>query len=488
MSTVSSNIISKHYCPQCSSFELLKLHRGFVQKRILNAENKLQCETCGEIFKSGAFDQNIPIETPSFLHTPSPIRIHKVTSETVKNFSGAVLEHVEGAPAALSTVKHAHVAVHDIPELSDEYSQIKAGEVVALAARRSNLNKAPPRHSRDSQLVDEVILIKEKQGAWPYMLGSLLVLFGAAYAFIWMPMTLNAGESNNILIDMSIGKPPLQATAVSKQAELLKEAKFESSIAVIQSKPQDSKARLERPLEVVTAGVNESVESEFQLAAFDSQEIKIEQDGIVVGKPSAVITKIVKAAPKVSSLQQENPRLAPDSGTKADIALGLLPTTRADKALVVSLPKDFLVKTVVDTALDEAIRPIKVPLPLASAQQHDAMKPNQHLPNRTIIASANEALAKPEIVTSTNKQIKVPKAPARLTQSSKIIVFTKQAAAILGVSSKDLSALTGVVSDKSIASVAAKPIIQKGQSANNQLLEKVSVKLIQQDLDRLLPN
>jgi len=82
MSVVSSNMISKHYCPECDSFDLVKLHRSFVQKRILNSQHELQCKACGEVFKPDVFEQNEPIKVPVFIESLGSVHAAETLEKT----------------------------------------------------------------------------------------------------------------------------------------------------------------------------------------------------------------------------------------------------------------------------------------------------------------------------------------------------------------------------------------------------------------------
>jgi len=81
---------------------------------------------------------------------------------------------------------------------------------------------------------------------------------------------------------------------------------------------------------------------------------------------------------------------------------------------------------------------------------------------------------------------------AKKQQPAKAIPFDKEGAVLLGISAKDLTVLTSTkpkkISDTQEKKVAAKKIARQPISdTNTQLLEKVAVEFIQQDLDRLLP-
>lgn len=63
----TSNMVSKLYCSGCGGFHLVKLHRGFIQKRILDAPNKLFCQKCEKVLSTKDFDKNIPKIMPAFI-------------------------------------------------------------------------------------------------------------------------------------------------------------------------------------------------------------------------------------------------------------------------------------------------------------------------------------------------------------------------------------------------------------------------------------
>lgn len=67
MTTPSSNMTSKQYCPYCGGFNLVKLHRSFIQKRILNSPNKLSCQSCERVLSITDFQQNVAKDVPVFI-------------------------------------------------------------------------------------------------------------------------------------------------------------------------------------------------------------------------------------------------------------------------------------------------------------------------------------------------------------------------------------------------------------------------------------
>ena len=86
MSTPSSNMISKHYCPECGGFELVKLHRSFIQKRIFKAPNKLFCQNCELVLSFDDFSNNLAKEVPVFLTgsaTKAPAEMINEVSESL---------------------------------------------------------------------------------------------------------------------------------------------------------------------------------------------------------------------------------------------------------------------------------------------------------------------------------------------------------------------------------------------------------------------
>lgn len=518
MSIVSSNMISKHYCPQCNSFDLLKLHRGFVQKHILGTENKLQCRACGEVIKPMVFDQNIPIEVPVFLETPDPISVRETTDEIVEVSSDTVSAE-EVAPAAVtSEFEHKHdyqQSLHE-PEAmeadfnaADDFMQTPAEDLTVtetfsleadetlIAARNSSPNIAPPLHNDDAQLVDETILLKEKKGFWPYVLGTLVILFGAAYAFMWMPTALSNADNDTMQMDMSIVKP----------------------LPIILDKSVDV-------AEVAAA------ESDFKLAATDSQEVTVEQEVIdlkSIDEPLTALAKPVAAVSEVSSMQSNDTRFIAAFGTKADLALGGFSYgNQSNNVPSVDSLETTVTENVIDEPQVEVTSLVNVPLPETLVRQYVVAKSDQkkseplniveedtveadkikvveqsQLPLSKTVATSNvkpAASASAAQVDSASSgvlilnkptalKIKVPSEPVELKQALKEIVFSKQAAAILGVSTRDLKILTGLepVNPTKLAQTSTAKN-QKNQSANSKLLEKVSVKFIQQDLDKLLSN
>ena len=460
MSIVFSNRISKHYCPRCSSFDLLKIHRNFLQKQILGAENKFECVACGEVFKKNAFEQNIPIETPTFLETSNPITVLKYS------------ELVEGSLVADIGLNNSSFEMPSASKIYEEASphpqhdaepNSKATEAllsftpedIESSETYTSSNKFPPSHNDDDQLVDEAILIEGRRDVWPYMVASLLVLFGVAYTFILMPMKLNSKEANTDQIDMSIGKPfhAVLSQGVSKP-----------KLGVTWDKlkiPAQAKADIPKITKVVLPA---------------STKINIP----IMAKDSGFKRENVK-----------NPRLIPDSGTKADIALGGLTIkdkvqkTSLSKASDVYQLKNEVIPEVITTTPEKKIlvsRPrasnslVEVALPKTSVRRYLVSKSDQEA--RKIVASSH---AKISTRTEENHQ-----------KSEQVLKFSKKAALLLGVSAKDLTVLTSkkptklnktLENNSVVKKVAKKPI----SDTNSQLLEKVTVKLIQQDLDKLLP-
>ena len=522
MSIVSSNMISKHYCPQCDSFDLLKLHRSFLQKRILNTENKLQCRACGEVFKPQAFELNAPREVPVFLSNENP--------------AAATLSEV--SEGALDTEMGQHSepyvrAVEEMPEGDFQVTEIN-----------TNLDNAPPEHYGDDQLVDEAIFVKEKKGFWPYVVASLFVLFGAAYAFIWMPMNVSLGETDTIQVDMTIGEP-VQMLAEAKQPELVAKIKAEPTTPSIEKKPT-------LPTEAFKAEGVEVDEPNFQLRAVKAKpaevEYKLANEAPIETPIKEEIPKVIKpelqvshkvalkvANPKLTNLKLTNPRLMPDAGTKADRALGGLSIKKPEVVLVkqetsppapdasnrlvkVPLLKTYLSEEVTVISNQKSVEPKEIPqklenkletatatiapakinqrkdiLVVQNPKQEAPIKPQQTESQQLVNNTQDKGIKEKPIRSRSEEKLSRARVAVKKEQKpSKSIPFNKKAATLLGVSANDLIALTSTNSSRSGATIKKQSIVQKVSKrqvsdVNTQLVEKAAVKFMEQDLDTLFP-
>ena len=389
MSIVSSNMITKNYCPKCESFDLIKLQRSFLHKHILDSENKMQCRDCGEVSKRQAIEQNIPREVRTFLDSPSS------TAAMVSGFQVA----------------------GDTPEYDYQVTETY-----------TNKDSFPPEHSGDDQLIDEAIFVKEEKGFWPYIVASLLVMFGAAYSFIWMPMNLSAEEAGTTQIDMTIGKP----------AELMAEDKL------AKQKP-----------------VNDEAKSELQV-------------------------------PQKTTLKAVSPKYVPDPGSKADIALGGLMSSdqrpQPKKVLLSSASKELPNEEVIDVVSE--VKPATTLIQDESTRLVEVRLPKTYLdidekPDQTSIVDD-------EIQQNTESELETETAATIPVKTVSPVASNRKAAALLGLSMEDLSALTSTSSVRPASitkkqAVAQKVTKRQVPDVNTQLVEKAAVKFMQQDLDKLLP-
>ena len=411
MPAISSNTISKYYCPKCGIFDLMNLHRNFMQKHIIGAPNKLQCKACANVIKPGAFESNIPCEVPVFLETPN---------------SG-----LEVAPASVAEPSSAFVCQeetnHDSdyfdpqematqPEESFKVTETVLSEAAEVSISAETSGAGAPRvlHGADEELVDETILTKESKGVWPYMLASVLVLLGAAYAFIWMPIASNVDE---IQMDMSIGKPA-QRSEETKVSDNLLEAEEEFD-------------------EVVTA--------ESRVDAVDVPEKAVDAKLLNESVPEKV--RLVLQDPTVNESKENDFRVSPDPGTKADMALGGLSGVNKAKLIEMDTPSEALVKKAV-TETDRQV--VKVPL-----------------------------------LTTSVRQYRVPSTPEKKVEAES----SQETANLLEPSKTKVIAPVGSPSKAIISQIAAsEPTVSKKKQAldvDAKSVEDVSIKLIQQDLDKL---
>ena len=443
MSIVSSNMISKHYCPKCNSFDLFKLHRSFVEKRIFGSQNKFQCKACEQVFKPSVFESNIPKEVPVFIDqiqqhpTAHPATQAGVANEAKVSPQANVEPQVKESPRvavedpmiqkvveesnvekaiiekAVATEAAAEVKQTTSSNLSNASSKMmlngdfmsednfkvtetvrpKADEQKAIT--KPKVRKAPPAHNGSEQFVDEPILTTEKKGVWPYVLGSAMILLGAAYAFVWMPLTSNASTSDITQMDMSIGSPgQVWSDTNSKVASVLPEVVNLKDIDNIEKTVVSSSAQLESgtppvksdirvKLEEIALG-GESKDSEvveqpaqaLLLAKADvvaeTGEVKIKQtivDNTIGIKTATAVIDSKKPVIKAASLKGMDFKLKHNIGTKADNALGGLSLAKSEKKAATvssSIPAEAKQSNVVI----ETKNTVDVPLPDTSVRQY----------------------------------------------------------------------------------------------------------------------
>ena len=473
-------MISKQYCPKCESFDLLKLRRNFFHKRILGTENKLQCKACGEVFKPHVFEQNIPREIPVFLENANP------------------------AVAAAATPKvPQHPINHDVEQQDD----IKITETVLsssegyieLSEINSDLNMAPPEHDGDDLLVDEAIFVKEKKGVWPYLTATLLVLCGAAYTFIWMPMTLNAGETDTIQVDMSIGEPTQMLAEVKPIAEFSEmktqvvevEKKLAKEQLVKNAIPKVIKSTLQAPKEAAPTVINPRLIADAGTKA----------DNALGGLSSASQVKkpfMPSIAPEVVTAKKSSDiKVLEDADTLAKKSQQT-ETSRAvpvKQALTTKVNVPVAVKKATASTLDKSPRLVEVPLPKTYLSE-DVMVVSHQKGGEGIKSSQKNAKTIHEKVTNIRSRglssgTKISStAPKKEQRPVRTILYKKKAAAILGVSIQDLSALTSKNPVRPAKTMKKRSVIRKVTNssvtdANAQLVEKAAVKFMEQDLDKL---
>jgi len=427
-------MISKHYCPTCDSFDLIKLRRNFIHKHVLDSVNKLQCRDCGSVFKPDVFEDNIPKEAPAFNEMTKSVMASQPKAAVIDPSATeevAIIVPKKAAVAAAPTViRSGSMRTHDL--MSEDNFQVtetvlsRAKDTTPLS-KKIKVHKAPPKQSGsgDEKFVDEIILINEKKALWPYMFASLLVFLGTAYAFLWMPMTLNAGEKSAAQVDMTIGEPN-QALAAIKKTAPVTSVKPDEVSPVVPTK--SAQVISKEPLVKVAANST---------------------DKPIAKKP---LTLQTDSTAKMASLQTLNPRLQSDLGTKADKALGglslykdntkapnsLPPKTRSDVSAVTSIAKvpvpQIIARVVQMTVTKTNISLMDVPIPDASVRRY--VTPKVKKPT-------------PALAANVTKQIK----PARSVKRKTI----------------DQENLNKQTAD-----------------SNVQLLEQVAVKLMEQDLDKLL--
>ena len=250
MLTPSSNMISKNYCPGCGGFDLVKLHRSFIQKRILDAPNKLSCQECGRVLSITDFSNNIAKEMPLFL-----------------DGSGA------NAPAeAIVEVTETPVSVANI----------------ALEQSSPDLIR-----ENETEEVSHQYAPKKKKGvfAWTLYAMGLLVISGATYlGYMYISdsteiipkesdVSVNASQTLDTVIKTDIEESPIapqiQVNIVEVPEEPQQIAALESSIEIIEV-PQINKAPV-AAVEVVEVAplVTEVLENRPELVQVPKPEVEI---------------------------------------------------------------------------------------------------------------------------------------------------------------------------------------------------------------------
>jgi hypothetical protein len=505
-------MISKHYCPKCNSFDLFKLHRSFVEKRILGSQNKFQCKACEQVFKPSLFESNIPKEVPVFIDQiqQSPIANAVPQAKVITQASvvppAKVASQADVAPEVKAPPRAAvkdpiveKVAEESVVDkviikkavdqeatievkqtssstLSNTSSQMmlngdfmsednfKVTETVKpkadeqKAAKKPKVRKAPPAHKGGEQFVDEPILTTEKKGVWPYALASAMVLLGAAYTFVWMPLTSNASTSDITQMDMSIGSPgKVWSDAKAKVASVLPEVvnlkdydtvekRVENSSAQLVSGTPLVKSDIQVKLEEIALGGDGNepavVEQSAQALLLAKAELSTEKDEVKVEqaiidrdlKPSSIPMDSKLPVTQAASNAVKDFTLKHNIGTKADNALGGLSLAKKQKkAQPASPPVSAAVEPKQSNVVIETNDAISVPLPVTSVRQYVVKSAK---PQRELKAAVNEPEKVRAVVTKTKVNTKITK-------------------------------------KKSIS------------SDNKKLLEQAAVKLMQQDLDKL---
>lgn len=67
MSEEFSNVVSQQYCPECESFDLKRVHRGFIKKKILHSPPQYVCRRCGVSIKENQFTAQSVKKVPALL-------------------------------------------------------------------------------------------------------------------------------------------------------------------------------------------------------------------------------------------------------------------------------------------------------------------------------------------------------------------------------------------------------------------------------------
>ncbi|MGB1311443.1 MAG: hypothetical protein ACPG47_09540, partial [Leucothrix sp.] len=443
---------------------------------------------------------------------PAPVeQKSEVSSHQLK---GDQPEAIEDIPSEVTK----HTAEKTEP-LEQSNSNFKVTETILLSTKNdvvssvsAELRKAPPHHSAQEHLVDEMLIVKEKKAAWPYMAASVFVLLGAAYAFVWMPMSINAEESNLVEMDLGNNLDPLLADA-------------EPAFPDVDLLPSP------------TPVVLDDAPQNFQLASEITTPVR-----------AASVTKPALSLPKKILVSNTNiiPPL-PDLGTKADRALGGLSTEQAARKPIQDTPRVTLSRSTLPITAEETQSVevslsgnalVTVPVKVSASQsakvnqaiapileqmrKNKAAKPStvtlkaaKKEPPRLVVMSQPKisqpsleraAFKKPvksnvavtrtisQPVTSSEKTALVTKTKRSVPKTLPYTQTVKKQAAVKRVKSQSMTDSAAMLAAQSVLKIKERqqapiPAKQKqAQDSNAKLLERVAVKFIQQDLDKLLPN
>jgi transposase-like protein len=67
MDNAFSNLTSKHYCPKCGSFNLRRVHRGFIKKKLLKLAAQYECKSCSSVLSETTLDENEAQKVPQLI-------------------------------------------------------------------------------------------------------------------------------------------------------------------------------------------------------------------------------------------------------------------------------------------------------------------------------------------------------------------------------------------------------------------------------------
>jgi hypothetical protein len=62
-----SNMVTQRYCKVCGSFEIERVHRGFLKKVILKKPALFKCKNCEEALFRNDFRENEVRKVPMFI-------------------------------------------------------------------------------------------------------------------------------------------------------------------------------------------------------------------------------------------------------------------------------------------------------------------------------------------------------------------------------------------------------------------------------------
>ena len=331
--------------------------------------------------------------------------------------------------------------------------------------------KAPKTRKGNDRLVDENFSLKENKPMWPFVVASLLVLFGAAYAFVWMPIISNGGVKYPNEMDMSIGRPE-QVTAEVNVKPAVQE-KLDLPIATPATKIAVKTETVNEVLpdsRIETAVVQAAIQTPSAVEGSDDSLLKAKAE---IGTKAYLTSEAVVIEPVPEPTFLKIPALI--ASVKIDTPV---PTQQVSEPVIKTAEKVETVaksNSISDTDENAIKQPSRPQLQLASFKQ----APEQAVEVPVLETSVRRYIVRPTEVPETSTELaSVEPEPIQRPARAATVRQVKFVA-------PEKVSVARVAVTKPVRKKRPKKVVN---NANTRLLESVAVKLMEQDLDKLLPN